>query len=415
MTLHFEEIQFLPSKKLKAFTDHTLIVGKSGSGKSNTAEFIITQKVSTQKVIDFVDRGRFESFLYSLPETNPKLVAKMSELSEGYLKPRSYSNQIILFAGARLKYYNTLPANIEVMSLDVEQLTLSDLLYLLGTTESAKALLGSIYYTHGELTLFELMKHLEQSKEGEHAQSRWAILRNIKRWLQSGLFDDDFPKINLTEIMNDKERITSFSSILLENEDEEGLAYGLLLKQMLEIKRRKLVKTKQCLYVREISTFMGQYATPHMQFARKGILSILREGRDLGTTLYADTQRAGDLRPTFRRQFGKIIQLKSDYADARMLLEIGSVPMAVLAKIPKLNCGEGLIITGWQYYYPCFFPPAGHLHKKPHFNVLNILSKHYGTKSYSSYNTRIRNNSPQENKILPMPEIETGIDNLLHG
>lgn len=45
-------IKSLVPRTFETFTEHTLISGKAGSGKSNAGEFIITQKVNKQKIID---------------------------------------------------------------------------------------------------------------------------------------------------------------------------------------------------------------------------------------------------------------------------------------------------------------------------------------------------------------------------
>jgi len=46
------KVKHIEPKPISTFTNHALVSGKSGSGKSNTCEYIITQKIGREKVID---------------------------------------------------------------------------------------------------------------------------------------------------------------------------------------------------------------------------------------------------------------------------------------------------------------------------------------------------------------------------
>ncbi|MFC1648870.1 ATP-binding protein [Nanoarchaeota archaeon] len=393
-----EVLDFVRPTKLFSFTDHMLVSGKSGSGKSNTCEFLATQQVGKVKVIDVYDDGRHENFLYGLPEQSPKLIYKMLRYSDEQILPRTYQSECFMIAGNRLQYIKKLPANIQVVSLDEDTLNISDLYYLLGHSDSSRALLSQLQFEQGDMSLRELLEFLEQpddtlKKMGVHFMSKYSILRSIKRWIGSGMFSDDFPKLDIKKVLKDKKTITSFSSYLLEEESQKALFYGLLLKQVLDAKRWHQTKHRVLVYVREISNFVGSYSGAEWSMAQKNLLSILREGRDVGVTLLADTQRARDLHPSFRRQFGTIVQMKADLADADTVREVVDVPQGIIRKIPKLKVGEGLVLSGSHYYYPCFFLPARHMHKKPHLNIMRLLSNIHGTVDYSSLITRTSTNS----------------------
>lgn len=392
--IHFEEMEFIRPEKLQSFTKHTLVSGKSGSGKSNTAEFILTQKAGKSKVIDLVDKGRFENCLYSFPETNPFLVKKIEEYSNYSLKPKSFDNEIIFIAGMRLKFIKKLPANIKVMSLDIDDLSLSDMFFL-ATTQSTKGVLSYLQYEHGNMKINELVDFLQKTEDKViPTLTKYLLLRNIRKWLNSGMFSENFEKIEFKKILKDKNTITSFNSYLLEDAEEESLFYGLVLKKILDTKRYEKIKHRVTIYCREISNFMGQYAKEY-DFVRKQILTIIREGRDIGLDLFADTQRMKDLPTVFRRQMGRIIQLKSDFSDAETLKEIIDVPPSVLYRIPHLKVGEGMVISGSNYYYPCFFLPSLHYHKKPGLDVLKILGRRFGWSKYSSNLLESNNNDPE--------------------
>ena len=62
--------------QVQVLVGHTMISGKSGSGKSNACEWIATQyfEKGGYKIVDLYDSGRFENMLYGFPEDDPFLI-----------------------------------------------------------------------------------------------------------------------------------------------------------------------------------------------------------------------------------------------------------------------------------------------------------------------------------------------------
>lgn len=362
--------KFLFKTQTTAFVNHALIAGKSGSGKSNALEVIARSLIGKKKVIDLYDSGRFENMLYGLPETSPGLIKKARYLVRR--EPSGVKNEIFMVNGPNLKFEARLPKIINVMSLEEESLELEDIFYLFGSSDALRGTLATIESREGNMTFSQLRKFFKTNRApvGVHRGTYNSIQRQINRWYRSGIFSLNFPRINLKDACQKTDTITSFSTYLCEPE-QEPVVYGLILKQLFELKRRRKIAPRVAILIREVSNFM----LPEFSFPRQMLLRIIREGRDIGCDLYADTQRPKDLPPLFRRQFGYYIQLKADFADAETILEIQEVPQRYLYKVPRLGLGEAIVATGMRFDYPVMFPPAPHLHKKPGLKVLNVLAE----------------------------------------
>ncbi len=379
----FEEREQVADQILRTSNKHTLICGKSGSGKSSTAEHYLTLHYPKHKCIDlWDDSGRYENMLYGLPESDAFLKTRIKELSNGRLEARGFPLEIIVPSGRLLSSRRRLPKCIRVCSFDIKKINIEEFGYLFGGSETTQSVISYIIFTYGNFNLIELKEFLEEKASEDKnisAMSRFKLLRLISQLLISGMFNDNYPPINFKEILKDTKTITSFSSFPLLDDVEKSLFYSLLLKEVLEAKRRGEVKNPIMIYIREISNMVGRFAPDTYEFFQRQLLRIIREGRDLRVSLLADVQRVVDLPPVFRRQFSKTILLKSDRSDANVLLEIGDIPENVLKKLSKAGVGQGIICTGNAYYFPVWFPPARNYHKKPGQDVLAFLSKIYGT------------------------------------
>ena len=380
-------IKEIEPTKVFALVGHTLVSGKSGSGKSNACEWLVTNVFENggTKIIDLYDSGRFENMLYEFPETKAYLVQKLFNLTGQ--QPRGFPNQIIIVPGHDLKFCQKLPKNMKLMSFNIEDLNIDDLYYLLGASEKLQGFLASISNEFGdEVNIKDIYEILMFNRfRGEHAriscnaQTKAMIIRNIRRWMSSGIFSDKLPKINFKEILEDTERITSFSTFLLDTEEAERMAYGLILKKINDAKRRRLVPNRVLVYLREMSVFFQA----EWGMSKKYILEYLRQGRDRGIDLVCDMQRMMDIHATFRRQFGMVILLKTDYNDAEKIWDFHSdIPKRVISKAPKWGVGEGIFVSGTDWVYPNLYPPARHLHKHPGLNVLDLMGEIHGYEKY---------------------------------
>lgn len=378
---------FLPPVTSKSFTNHKSRAGKSGSGKSNACEFEFVQEVGKKKCVDLYDSGRFENFMYPFPEDNPFKVKLIQELTNYKIRPHSTPAELILINGRALEYMNELPGHdkdgngVHLRAFEDGDLSLGDVTYLLGKSDALRGLLDYIANKHGEDLSFDRIYSFLKTQRKMRSIPFYmieSIIRYIIRWKMSGMFSRGVDPINIRKSLLDKDKITSYSTYMLEPE-EEPIVYAMILKQIWELKKRRRVPHRIRIYVREIANFF----TEGYELPRKYLLKIQREGRDVGIDVMVDTQRPKDLPPKYRRQFGYYAQMKADYSDAEVSKEIQEVPKEYLEKIPKFDVGQALIMTGMRWDQPVLTPPAPHKHKEPWFDVLEMLKKKFGAVTYN--------------------------------
>lgn len=383
-------VKHIGSKPVSALVGHMIVAGKSGSGKSNACEWICTQHLEAEshKIIDVYDSGRFENMLYGFAEDHPFLINKLENFARQ--KPRGFKNEIIVLPGPELKYTKRLPVDMKVMSFDINDLRLSDLWHLLGRTDKLEGVLATISNSVGDdVTLVDFHDILLYRKyRGQHISippipggSVAMIVRNVRRWLNSGIFSDKLPKINFQTMLSDTSTITSFSTFLQESEEVEAMIYGLILKKVNEFKRRRRVQNRVLVYFREVSeVFKKGWELP-----RAYVLEFLRQGRDRGIDFLCDTQRVLDLDTKYRRQFGMLVQMRTDEEDFEKLSAFMSgMPSYMRRKAPAWGPGEGILMTGAQWEYPLLFPPTAHRHKRANeAEILQLIASKNGWKEYS--------------------------------
>lgn len=394
--------------KVKPLVGHILITGKSGSGKSNTAEYICTNilEKGKTKVFDTYDNGRFENMLYGFPETDPYKIQKTFNLTGQH--PKAFKNQIIAIPGGELRYNQRLPKNVQLMSFNIEDLDIDDLFYLLGSTEKLQGYLASISNIYGEHVNMKILYEILIGKR--HGPSipdnmRQMAIRNLKRWFTSGIFSDKVPKIDFVKIAKEVDTITSFTTFLQDTEQGERIVHGLIDKKLNDIKRRRLVDNRILVYKREISSNFQ----PGWEMSRKYILDILRQGRDRGLDLICDMQRIFDIDPTYRRQFGLIIMLRTDYEDAEKIKSFqGSIPTPYLLKAPSWGAGEGMVLTGATWEYPFLVPPTRHAHKNEDDKPFEMMGAIHGFNEYTDQQVdEILRSELIEQERIPSP-VEEG-------
>lgn len=385
------EIINLQDVNSPSFINHTLISGKSGSGKSNMGEFMLEgyHLKGSHKCIDFDTSGRLENTTYSLPEQNKELISLMKKhphLTEKYkLEPMGFQDEVILICGRGLVGMNEFPNNFKIMSFKEEDLSWYFLKELLGGTEAVMHSLSEMQLNYGDDINLKDIEDIIFKKEFRGARvkkfrmpkpQRDMVMTRLKSWRKSGLFSKNVKKIDFNEIFKDKKTITCINTILLENEWEEELAYGIVMDKLITMMRRRNIPHRVFLYIREVHDFI------HWKRCSEQILHVLRKGRILGKggcDFFSDTQRAIDLKPIMRRQFGYYFQMKGDMADAEKVLEIQYVPKNILAKVNRYNVGQGIVVTGMRWDHPIQVPPTRHLHVHPKHDIMKLLAeKHKG-------------------------------------
>lgn len=323
---------------------------------------------------------------YFLKETDEKLIKRIHDLSNYRLEPKGFKTQIIMFAGERLEVIKEkdIPSQVQICSINEKDITIDDLKLLLANTENARNTIDYLISLFGNMRLKELYDRLiiQDEKDPNYIKglgnTKWGIIRNLAKWLKSPLFDTKkYPPINFKKILGDIKTITSFSTYLQEDEDTKALIYGLILKKIFFAKRNKIIENIVNVYIREISNLAGRNKISHnYTLSEKYILRILREGRDYGAYLFCDTQRANDLLPIMRRQFGIHIAMRQDLKEVKeYLLELQEIDDITLSKIPHLGRGEAIICTGIEYFYPILFPPTLHHHKRERENIWELLKE----------------------------------------
>lgn len=384
--LRVEKI-FLPPIVSKSFTNHKSIAGKSGAGKSNKGEFEFVQDVGKCKCVDLYDSGRFENACYLFKEDNPMKVRLLLEATNGKIQPREWPCEFNLITGRALEYMNELPGNkdgngVFLKAFRDHDLSLGDVTYLLGKSDALRGLLDYIANQMGgdQVSFDKIYSFLKAQRKMRSIPFYMieSVIRYIIRWKMSGMFSPGVDSIDIKKSLMDKDRITSYSTYLLEPE-EEPIAYAMILKQIWELKKRRKIPHRIRIYVREIANFFLEgYELP-----RKYMLKIQREGRDVGIDVMIDTQRPKDLPPKYRRQFGYHSQMKSDFSDAEGMKEIQEIPREYLDKVPRFGVGESILATGMRWDVPVLTPPTPHKHKEPWFDVLEMLKEKFGVVEYN--------------------------------
>lgn len=387
----FEKIKKTGILGLETSSPHILIIGSSGSGKSNTSENIIHQRVvsGSKKVFEIGDTDRWECFGYLLPETNPVLVKLIKEMSG--LKPECVNTEIIAISGTDLETVNKIPKCINIMSIDINDIKLSDLETTFAN-DAGKVALGYILMQYGDMNIAELTKFLkEQLSLGNDSdkqlpkQTIGKILRRIYSAQSSGVFSDDFEHINFKKLFSETKKLTVFNLSFIESEEDRGLATSLIIKNIAY--HQKHLRQPTTLYYRECAQTFSKTAPSDYFLAKRILEQIARQGRDLQFSLLLDTQRLSDIPPPIRRNMGTVVCMRMDMGDASALnFDIATLDALTLQKIPSLNTGEAVIIHSGQYERPIFVPPTRHYHKKPSDKPFWLLGQVFGWKQLTKKN-----------------------------
>lgn len=390
----YEQFIYLKPRRLQAFVFHTAVTGKTGSGKSMACEYILENHYGKgYKLWDIFDQGRFENSFYSLPSCNPKFIKSLRDYADSI--PRAYPNDVYVICGQGLLDRKIWPKNVRIVSFDTKDVNISDAYYLFGQSKNIFAVIAQINYLFGEnVTLDELGEILSMGTfRKKRFNPRWLnvspmtkglMLRNLRRLQTSGIFSQKAQKIDFQKIAEDTDTITSFSTALLD-EEMEPIVYGMILKKIFELKKAKLVKAAQVVYIRELSNFMHpRWAFPYFYYKR-----MMREGRDilggngLNGMMLVDTQTAEDIKEEILSQFGYYITLKTNRSVAEKILKIQDIPPHILNRIPNFRAGQAIIATGNSWLYGVQFPATRHRHKEEGEDVIQILCDKFGSVEYN--------------------------------
>lgn len=321
------------------------------------------------------------------------------------IKPTEFKNDIYLPLGEKIKYLSKLPKNLKIFTFDINDVGKQEVMFWFREHQSCKDILEYFFYIEPRLSILERIKFIkdcviekENKKRNEEDSEKLKkllspdvrtlrrILLLLDRMLESGLFyrGNEFKNINIKEIIEDNETITSFSAFLLETDDEKGLFYGLLARKIMETKMKYNKLPPTINYIREVSYFLGETYPKSYIYFRHQLIKMIREGRDLGVYLLADSQRLKDIENIYRKQFFMIICLKMHRSEAEHLKEICDIPDRIIDQLPRMQIGKGLVICSGQFHYPVTFPPALHDKKSAQEDVLTKLGNLYGYYDYTS-------------------------------
>ncbi len=385
-------------RKIPSPTRHLLITGLSGYGKDFFGEFYISQKMKGNKVIDVFSDIRGEGFFYEIPNDNKFLMKRLKFLTNGQLKPKKFKQEIIMFNGTRLADYPELPANVKVVTFRQKDLTNDDLMDFIAYNDTQRGLLDMLfYYNKKTMTLDDVEDYLRKSIEpnteenrilkGGHIATKFTMLRRIAAIKQSGLFHegdrDLMDEFDPLKCVQDKDTITTFSTMLLPRDDLRGLALGLAIKKIIDMRRKNLDKERNpvVLYVRELSGFYADAKATYYSLIKSQFNFILREGRDNLFTLVANTQLPTDVPEYVLYNFNNFFCLK--VPEPKFLQRKAMIPNKYIDKLKNLTePGIGMYVSNGSFRYPVRSIPTLHLKKTEGFDVLDYLSSIYGKKNF---------------------------------
>ena len=343
----------------------------------------------------------------------------MKELAPGE-KSQAFKHEILMILGKKLKIFPRLPKNVKVVTLDQRDLNNEDLMDFLAHTPPAKSLLLMIFYFHDDrnMTLTELKEFLEkiinseligkaaEFFRGSHISTAFTIFRNSIVLLNSGIFydGDEFEKINIKEVIRDKDTIHTISCFLLSSDIEKAVVLGLLLKKFIDYRIEHKDEIHILFYIREIHSFYNREVPIFYQPLKRAINFILTEGRDNLITLAANTQKpTRQLPPSIYTHFSKIFCHRLPYNDLVSLQNFASIPINIINKMQRVGKGQGIYISSGEFRYLMEIPPTRHMKKEEGFNVINYLSDKFGVNDYSNFNfgdQSINENSDQSEPPL---------------
>lgn len=387
------EIVNMPDLGIRGFTNHHIISGKSGTGKTMNGEFLLENEYlfRKHKCLDLDVSGRFENVSYSLPQSDPRLIEKMGEfpdLVENWqLKPMSFKDEVLLFCGRNIRSYPELPKNFKVVSFDLADLNLDTVKFLLGDTPPLLSTINAFQLKYGLSVsvrdiydvLFRKEFRGEKTYFAVNKAQRDMIKIRILGWLQTGLFSDAVEKIHFKKMLNDNKTISCLNSILCFSEAEEQLAYAILLGKIIELAMRRQLKHRIYIFIREIFPFLK------WTMVKTNLDLILRRGRHVGLAgidLSCDTQRPIDLPTVLRRQFSYFFQMQGDKMDASKMAEVVYVPPRDINRIPRFSVGQGMLLGSGRYDVPIEAPVCRHFHVDPRTDILSLLKEKYGVRRY---------------------------------
>ena len=389
-------------ESIQSAVRHTAIVGLSGRGKDMFGEGYITKKIGKSKIIDFHTMERFEGFFYSIKNNKIDLIHRGIRLTQKQYEPKAFNNKIILFCGRKLMDLKNkkLPKNVEIRTLSPYDLVNEELIEIISPTDSAKGILLMILYFNKrkKMNVFDFKDYVEQIIhktldfrvqeffKGVHRMTLFVILREIITIINSGIFNDSFPKINIKELIEDKDTITTISCFLLKSHVERAISLSILFRNIIKYREENDLKTPLVFYVREIQTFFKPEYKKYYKLLIDNMRDVLEQGRDNLITLVANFQTFSQLPPDFYRQFGagKIFAFGMPERDASKLLEFCPIPYIFLRKLLMCHKGQGMYIAGGQFRYLMEVVPTQHLKKEEGFKVLDYLIIKYGYNDYSN-------------------------------
>ena len=409
--------RFHGNNQIKTYNPHVMIVGKSGSGKSNTGSYLLTEEWRKgKKCFDLIDNGRFENATYSIKEHDPFMCKLIKQVYNGKRSPVEVVSEVVLVKGKRLEFLKNmaLPRNMDIRTLDPDTVRVNDIIEFIATTEPSKQLAFYITDKYPESNILEFLEILGQEHmlpERTHPMALATLKRNTKNLLNSGMFDDDFQRIDIRKMIQDADKITSFCTWLLEEEDHEAIFYGLILK--LIVREKMKLKSDMgsdiekdpnplAVYIREVHKFFGKHVSDYYKFAQRELLRCIREGRDLKIKILCDTQKLTDLDGPFRAQFALTINMNVDNNEAEKLKDIKGLPPDVVKEISKLKKGWAVVIDSETFHYPVQFAPAMHHHKREGENIFKLLGSKFGFKSVNDCMVAATEKSNRDEKGRPI-------------
>ena len=381
---------------------HLGIWGSSGTGKSSYGEFLASRIFFDElhaKVIDLWDEGRGENSMYAFPQTQTNLLKKLDNFNR-FLASRNvptrysvkkYPLQVMFPA------INGLTAEVpefwQPFRIPFDEIEVDDFSILLegGISPTASAVLSLITRNSSASSLDDLISTVVRFiDEGTITVSNrevrlmntsiaGGLLRKLIALRDSGLIGNkgDELNINLSEIMRQKDTITSFSLAFIQTEELRFLFYHWLLRRIVKLRFQERYPAL-CLYVRELANLApaSSAVNPFGLVTRSTLAKLSREGRDLGVHLLLESQRVSDLSDSVLGNVSHHHIFRVFAAEAEVLSGVIPIPLQFRKKVPFLPTGQFLYVSPQGCELRSAIPPLHH-HKEKNED-LKVLCEKFG-------------------------------------
>ena len=397
------ESRILLETKTNSSTRHTAAVAWSGKGKDMWCEMYMGGYYDRNfKIIDVNSKRRKEGWFYSIPCNDQGFINKAAWITckdKKYSTPKAMDSEIICILGKGIKNYKELPANVLIRTLDKKDLTGYELIPFISTTDVSESVLYFLQYIYPDKELniddFQnllekiVMKQLPEDMQQIlkcDPRTAFTILREIGMLKNSGIFSDEYPKLDIEAVYHTPKIITTFSYDFLLADKEVGVVQSIICKKIKSILIKSANKQPLLFYYRELQDLFNKETEQYYGMVRDAVYYFLTEGRDNMVMVLANFQSFTQVPTSYSTHFQKLYAGGMPLREAENLNNFATIDKITLYKLTTCKAGMGIWISGGSYYYPIEVPPTMHKKKEEGFPVISYLISIYGSQDLSQKN-----------------------------